>query len=152
MLGAPAWARLRGETCGLSCLVSAEMTSSSHLVKGGHVGPVSHGCPVLTVCRLACMFVEILVTFWTRGPPSASCLCCTHDKQGQGQQSGRHTDHHRLKVAGLKSSSRKIIEDAEERSPRRPSCCRPAWDSPANSYYIPEARKQFWRCPEAQGR
>lgn len=97
-------------------------------------------------------YFEILVTFWTRGPPSASCLCCTHDKQGQGQQSGRHTDHHRLKVAGLKSSSRKIIEDAEEGSPRRPSCCRPARDSPANSYYIPEARKQFWRCPEAQGR
>lgn len=69
-------------------------------------------------------YFEILVTLWTRGPPSASCLCCTHDKQGQGQQSGRHTDHHRLKVAGLRSSSRKIIEDAEEGSPRKPSYCR----------------------------
>lgn len=68
-------------------------------------------------------YFEILVTFWTRGPPSASCLCCTHDKQGQGQQSGRHTDHHQLKVAGPKTSSREIIEDAEEGSPRRPSYC-----------------------------
>lgn len=122
MLGAPAWVRLRGETCGLSCLVSAEVTSFSHLRTRQSRMLCALGVP-LSMYDLFHYF-EILVTFWTRGPPSASCLCCIHDKQGQGQQSGRHTDHHPLKVAGLRSSSRKIIEDAKEGSPRRPGYCR----------------------------
>lgn len=61
VLGAPAWVRVRGETCGLSCLVSAEVTSSSHLVKGGHIGPVGHGWSVLTECRLTCMICFIIL-------------------------------------------------------------------------------------------
>lgn len=61
VLGAPAWARVRGETCGLSCLVSAEVTSSSHLVKGGHRGPVGHGCSVLMVCHLTRMICFVIL-------------------------------------------------------------------------------------------
>lgn len=85
-------------------------------------------------------YFEILVTFWTRGPPSASCLCCTHDKKGQGQQSRWHTDHHWLKVAGLKSSSRKIIGRCGGREPKKAQLLPfPAQDSPVNSCYVPEA-------------